>query len=314
MVDQPQLEKSACDGVLRPKGCGYRPPNGSISHLYTGNNGSGTEGRHVMDLNAHGFGEGDHEYNYAALLARYGPNFHGTDETKPRFLALDFESLFGIGSNYLTKLACENKFGTRDTLSCYPTLEELHDYFAVNPGEAAAALGSGGANVGGSKPGQPAITSLTSPAPGRVEVTWQTRPGHTKFRIEGTSSTDGFAADVGGEERTVAITAVRSGAYDVAVTAYIGDTAGKPSLPKPVTVAASGVEPPAPVDTPVVEPPPPPPPPLDGPPASAVAPLSADAQETMKVLFKRHDAAKSPGLNARLVRFDNELRMRGLLP
>lgn len=118
---------------------GYVPTPGSVSHLFTGFNGAGTGYAHPMDLSAHPFtGNLTNEEMMAAAEARYGPNFHGTDTTRPRFLALDFESIFGVGSNYMTHLWQSGLFGHPDG-DGYPTIEELHDYFAVNPIESSNA-------------------------------------------------------------------------------------------------------------------------------------------------------------------------------
>ena len=123
-------------------GIGYTPAPGSVSHLYTGFNGGGDGGKHVMDLGADPFRpRQSNEEKQAAAEARYGPNFHGTDTTKPRFLALDFESLLGKGGLYLHYLWEQGLFWPAgEGRDGWPTLLELHDYFAVNPSEAANAL------------------------------------------------------------------------------------------------------------------------------------------------------------------------------
>lgn len=305
MAEQP-LEKSACDGVLRPHGCGYRPPPGAISHLYTAPNGGGTEGRHAMDLSAHGFGD-TATYDYQAQLRRYGPGFHGTDEAKPRFLALDFESLFGIGSNYLTAKACANEFGTAATMSCYPTLEELHDFFACNPHEAAAALGSGGeGGAGGAKPGQPAIIGVISTEPGIVAVSWKTRAGHTSFLVKvGPTSrlvpvTDSAATSF---STTLAMPPGAGGEFNVTVTAFIGNTAGNPSMPRTVTVVAAT----ATSEPPVVEPPPVPVLP------TPVEKLDAFDRETVEIMVHFYNPARNPMRAERMTKLAESLRERGLV-
>lgn len=181
-------------------GIGYIPPAGSVSHLFTLPSGGGVEGRHPMDLGAHPFVGGlSNEELQQRSQARYGPGFHGTDETKPRFLALDFESIFGIGPVKLREIWAANAFGTRDTHDGNATIEETHDYVAVNPSWGSAL--TGGLQGGGTNdpPGCGAKDSPCwwpkdkpvpgeQPAPGRrfqrVGVFYKLRDGATTPVVE----------------------------------------------------------------------------------------------------------------------------------
>jgi hypothetical protein len=144
---------------------------------------------------------------------------------------------------------------------------------------------------GGAKPGQPAITVLTSPRPGVVHVEWRSRPGNTRFKVE--VSRDNFSTSrivPGGDNATYSLDIAVGGGteYTVTVTAYIGNTAGAPSIAKRVTVVGGTGEPP-------VEPPPPPPPPLDGPPHGSTPALSAESRDTMAALRDWVEAGKPLG-------------------
>ena len=321
MTDATVLQPSACDNIPRPRGVGFVPLPGSRSRLYTLPNGQGTSISHPMDLGAHGFGD-TAVYSMEAQRARYGPNFHGTDEHYPRFLALDFESLFGVGSIYLSKLACENRFGTAHTLSCYPTYEELHDFYACNPEEASRALGVSGAATGGSQPGIPVITSLVSPGRGRVYVFFRSAlKGHSTYEIGiwrsqldaiDLLSTPVASVPLQGElvaspgskvrEQFITLPIGLGGVIAVRVRAFLGAQAGRWSTIKTVEVeprleAPSGSGGPS-GPTPPVEPPIVPPitpnPPVDppAPPASAyrvfmirfpVSPVSGQVSEIKEV-------------------------------
>jgi hypothetical protein len=297
---QDQMVQSACDGVPRPQGVGYTPPPGSRSCLFTGVLGNGTSICYPMDLSAHGFGESGHSYNYQALLARYGPNFHGTDVDVPRFLALEFENLTNHGDPYLQRLCCSGEWGTETTLSCYPTHEERHDFFAVNPDIGRAIVA--GINGGGGGE-QPRITGLTTPGPGRIAVKWFTRTGGTSFEVTAGPTTKTVAGDVTSAE--VELPAEIGGSIDVTVTAFQGSTSGRPSrtwhivvAPRPATVPDRPVDPP--VDPPTVPPVDPPTvPPVCPAPASLVIP--ADVLETLR-LFPSWLGKPIPGTGGKAAR------------
>jgi hypothetical protein len=277
-----RLEPSSCDGVLRPAGVGYVPPAGSRSCLYVLPNGSGGSACFPMDLSADPFVGG---LSNGELLARaerrYGPNFHGADASRPRFLALDFESLLGLGGVLLKDLCCQDRFGTKASRSCNATLTELHDYFAVNSPPATPGRGN--------PPGQPRITELSSPAPGKVSVKWITRAGHTLFEVRAGTVTTTTAGDVFLAQ--LDLPPGEGGSMDVTVRAFSGDTPGKPSIAKTIQVqprtAPPPAQPPEPPVTPPVEPPVTPPatpsaPVLDG--CFAVEGLPAGTRLQIKVV------------------------------
>jgi hypothetical protein len=255
-----------------------------------------------MDLSAHGFGESGHEYDFQALLARYGPNFHGTDVALPRFLALDFENLTNHGDPYLQSLCCSGQWGTENTLSCYPTHEERHDFFAVNPEIGRAIVA--GINAGGELP---KITELTTPEPGRIAVKWFTRTGGTSFEVTAGATTKSVAGEVRSAE--VELPAEIGGEIDVTVTAFQGSAAGRPSQPWHIAVAPrQATVPDPPVDPPTV---PPTVPPVCPAPASLVIPQ--DVLETLR-LFPSWLGKPIPGTGgkaarlARLVQWLNTLQ------
>lgn len=236
----PQLQPSACEpGALRPPGVGYTPPPGSQSCLFSEPNGAGKKACHPMDLSAHPFA--GRVEDASAAVRRYGPNFHGIDFQAPRFLAVDFEALLQVGNIQLQTLCCQNTWGTAKSLSCYPTDEELHDYWAVNPGQASSA------GAGAVTPGQPAITAISSPSPGRVALSWKTRAGHSAFEVHVGSVTTATRGDV--FETTVDLPPAEGGDVEAYVVAFIGAKGGKPSRARTVGVVPRAT--PRPPDAPV---------------------------------------------------------------
>jgi hypothetical protein len=218
------MESSACDGVRRPKGIGFVPPAGARSCLFQLPNGQGISACFLMDLSADPFVGG---LTNSDLLRRaelrYGPNFHGIDAERPRFLGLDFESLFGIGSVQLQQKCCENELGTRNSRSCVPTLTELHDWYAINSTSI----------IPIPIPGQPRITEATSPAPGVVTVTWVTR-AHDSFEVQAGSVKKTVPGTV--FSTRVDLPQSEGGEIPVTVTAFASSRAGRPSIPKIVVV------------------------------------------------------------------------------
>lgn len=316
------LQPSFCDNTPRPPGVGFTPPPGARSHLYSLPNAQGVAGVHLMDLSAHGFGD-THTYSATAQRARYGPNFHGADANLPRFLALDFESLFGVGSIHLSKLACAGRFGSDipTRLSCYPTLEELHDFYAVHPEEAEAAMGTGGAPTSSRQPGIPVIVATNTATAGEVHIQFRAaRKGHNLYEV-GVWDTM-FDAAMGGlppllsipvagsaviapgsEELSVRVeipsTLSPSHHFTLRVRAFLGGSAGRWSLarqvdvrPKPSTPSAPSVPSTPPVQPPVVPPPVVPPiePPVTPPVTPPIAPPTTPPSD---LLTRLRDAASS---------------------
>lgn len=268
--------------------------------------------------------------NTDIYYARYGTppvNAAGTEGVFPVY-AEAIGSLSTAMANAAKDPA--NPWGLRPSGNGQATNLEVYDFAATQcpQGRKSAIFVKYGNEDGSSgvavTPGQPAINSLTSPAPGKIMVVWQTRIGHTGFQINAEPRSDNapsFSQRADGADRDAVIDlGGEGGEFDVTVTAFIGNTAGKPSLPKTVTVAAASSqppvdEPPAPVDPPTpVEPPPPPPPPLDGPPAATITELSTDAQETVRLMVTWFNPAKNPGKAGRLRRLADELQQRKLVP
>lgn len=219
----------------------YVPLTGSYSVLFTGLNGTGASARHLMDLSARPFGNipAGNAYNAGAFARRYGPGFHGTDPTVPRFLAVDFETILGLMG---VKLA--------EHLGHTPDIEELHDFVAVNPQQSLAMVGS--AWSGGAKPKVPLILSAASPAPGRLVVVWQTS-NHDAFRITATVAGQSYQAEVtsteiGRHSATLSLPADVYGLATVTVASRLGTTYSAESRAKTVMIERGTVE----------EPPPPP--------------------------------------------------------
>lgn len=86
----------------------------------------------TLDTSAHpwclsGRGECQQEVDTPALYQRYGMcrAFGG------RFVGADAESIYQVASIALTEACLCNEFGTAATHTCYPTYEELHDFWAV---------------------------------------------------------------------------------------------------------------------------------------------------------------------------------------
>lgn len=130
---------------------------------------------------------------------------------------------------------------------------------------------------GTAKPGQPAITSLTSPHPGVVRVAWRSKPNNQLFVVKLVADDISYNRGVAGgadANYETEISGVVGGSYVVTVTAYIGTTMGAPSIAKTVAVDGGEV---------VVTPPPPPiePPPPVLPPPPDKAVLSADSKQTI---------------------------------
>ena len=111
------------------EGIGYLPAPGSLSCWFPFWNTTAGGECATMDLTAQPFDSpvADH----TAFVRRYG---FDRSECGTCHFGVDAESLLGAGSVSLQAACCSGAFGTAETHSCYPTMTELHDYAATNPG------------------------------------------------------------------------------------------------------------------------------------------------------------------------------------
>jgi hypothetical protein len=172
---------------------------------------------------------------------------------------------------------------------------------------------------GGATPGQPAITAISSPSPGVIDVSWRTRAGHTKFALRATPTSAGnvlswsdtvAVVDPSASTFSHRIEHLDDGEWTVTVTAFIGDTAGLPSLPKTVAVIAAAGDPP---HEPPHDPPPPPPPPVDPPKPVPPAKLDDFDRETVELMIGWFNPGKNAVRADRMGKLAAALKQRGLV-
>lgn len=193
--------------------------------------------------------------------ARYGSHTPSGRVTAPDGTigrwATDAETILGPCSRAIEAVAAtgssEMLRGRSATHTMVPTLLELHDIGALGLcGSFMQSAGIGSGAPGGSvaSVGQPRIVELTSPAPGRLKVRWQTSKGHTAFEVRAGS----LLVPVPGDTMAAFVELPRgeSGMIEVTVRAFKGGAAGKWSRTQTVPVNARTEEPvdptPGPVD------------------------------------------------------------------
>ena len=119
----PSTEPGLVDGI------GFVPAPGALSCWWPGWNATGAATCAPMDLSAQPF-DGQ-VADHTAFVRRYG---FDRAECGTCHFGVDAESLLGAGSVNLQNSCCSGSFGTAATHTCYPTMTELHDFAATNPG------------------------------------------------------------------------------------------------------------------------------------------------------------------------------------
>ena len=249
-------------------GVGFTPPQGSVVQWVWP--GGSSAGQTILNPSVGDpFTTGG--LNIQTFRDRYGaPTLSGrlerTDGTIASFIT-DAETILGpcsVAVEQLAKKGIISEFrGKSTTHTLVPTLVELHDIGATGRCQsymAQAGVGSGALGGGaGAVPGIPVIESASSPSPGRVEVSWRARRGHSAYEVQVGAVSLPFPSDSStepGSERKTAVVELPvglGGQLPVVVRAYKGGTAGRWSKSRMVDVEPRSTNP-EPLPTPTPEP------------------------------------------------------------
>jgi hypothetical protein len=211
-------------------------------------------------------------FNDPVYAARYGrPSADLCNGVRPTFLIYaEGKDSQLQGDMQQACLRGEEAFQDQRIWDCWPGPNRGHGE-SIEVEDYAAVVGvspkPGAAGGGNSVPGVPAIIALSSPGPGLVAVTWQTRAGHDHFLVQAGS---GFRQIPGGSttrySTIVEVPPGEGGRVEVTVRASMGGPLGKASAVKVVNVEPR----PAAPAPPPVKPDPPPSPPVEPPVAPPV--------------------------------------------
>ena len=161
-------------------GVGYKPSPGTCYWVWPGGASAGTTPFNPGTPDP--FTAANGQLDLASFNARYGGRPVRADGTVGMFV-VDAETVMGALTRAMelaAKQGAARDFsGGSDTHTMVPTILEAHDYAATHPDGGRSLMtqmgvGGGAAGGGGSKPGQPRIDALTSPAEGQILVKWTT--------------------------------------------------------------------------------------------------------------------------------------------
>jgi hypothetical protein len=230
-------------------GVGYNPGPGTVYWVWPGGEAAGTTKFNPDTPDP--FTAASGQFDLAAFNKRYGGRPVRGDGTIGLFV-VDAETVLGALVRAMEKAAAdgaEPEFkGTAATHTMIPTIREAHDYAAVHQDGgrflmSRYGIGGGAAGQGGtSGPGQPRIEKIESPAPGRIALSWVTGQADS-FEVVttpsvGSSTTRRVEDQKKGNLRSfnIDLPADHGGVVQVAVRAFRGETGGKWSMGKRVTV------------------------------------------------------------------------------
>lgn len=243
-------------------GVGYSPGPGTVFWIWPGSREpAGTTVFNPSAGNPFGTGTAG-TLDEAVFNARYGGRPRRADGTIAN-LVIDAETVLGLLTRAMEVCAEKGLVpefkGTPATHTMVPTILEAHDWAATHADGGQSLINlfrtipTDAGPVGPRSTttiGQPRITELSSPGPGRISLTWVTGPGHSGFEVKAGS----ISVPIDGSTMTASIELPpgEGGEIEVAVRAFKGGTAGKWGRPRKVSVQprAAGPRPdPNPVGT-----------------------------------------------------------------
>jgi hypothetical protein len=273
-----------------PSLCAYVIPDGSpVRWRCPGGSGGVVAVTTLNKAAGNPFGAGPAgTLNRAMYDARYGrPSPALCNGAEPTFLIYaETKDSQLQGDMQQACLRGEAAFQDQRAWDCWPGPNQGHGE-SIEAEDYAAVVGvspkPGAAGGGNSAPGVPAIIALSSPGPGLVAVTWQTRAGHDHFLVQAGS---GFRQIPGGSttrySTIVELPPGEGGRVEVRIRASMGGPLGKASAVKVVNVEPR----PAAPAPPRVKPDPPPAPSVDPPvtpPASGAVCLEIPGQAGVRL-------------------------------
>jgi hypothetical protein len=223
-------------------GVGYNPGAGTVFWVWPGGASAGTTKFTPAAGDPFGTGTAG-TLNLAVFNARYGGRPVRADGTIGLFV-VDAETVLGALTRAmeLAAKAGEGEFtGKEATHTMVPTLQESHDFAATHPDGGRSLMtrfGVGGGGPGGATGiGQPRITKISSPGPGRIELTWVTGVA-SAFQIKAGTFEVPFPDPQQGNTRTgvIELPAGLGGELEVTVRAFRDGVPGKWSQVKKVQV------------------------------------------------------------------------------